>query len=1070
MKIFMTPKGGITLQYQNQNSENLVLLTLAGDQRAYEYLVLRYQNAVKASAALITKNAFMAEDVAQDAFVTAWMKLNTLKEPEKFGAWVCRIAKNCAVNTVRRYGSLIPLDTVENYLLEEDPSQNPAELYAISEERREIGQSMEKLPQTVATIIRLHYFEGLSVADIADRMRMSEGTVKWQLHDGRKRIRKELCAMNEKYTDTLVQRVMKKVEELKLWQLRNDKDGFEVIYKDVLHEVEELPESDKKYHALADVLMRGWWWIPGKENDALFARIKEAAIKGKNDDVMEFIVTREDSKVFEGGRIEFMRDKQIPMLEKAGFVRALAREWFWLGSSYFEKGDAENGNAAYDKVREILDPSEIYYAIAPIAKALGQKLLGEWKDKAKEAYKIHARGEELRYVNGALRYWRREGLQEGWLNSIDSYADFLLMCASRCDGCFFDEALVVGGSKCGSGGAKLIFASDNETVSTPCGVFEGCQLWQTLYEDEYGKKSVQCYYKDGVGLVRFEHTADGFTDARVLVNYRIEGGKGLLPLGKGNLWEYEGEYPSDVMRSHITMQVAYADGQKVIVASEVSTERFRFDENSWLDMIQQVRNEYTTHGRNPQIRDVSHAIERAEQLAETPMEQAHTKAAASVIRRIMATDTTFNPNHTATGHWNFFAKNIVSKKKGSLTMNHNYRWSFEWKCMGGSGDAEAPLLFNDIYDILQDATNCIWSDEWRVGATPLVEYTLWGRHHVKTQIVCEDGGTVKTKAGVFENCLKLSLDIGGMTAGWSYRGGKKAYWFAPKVGIVRTETVYAGGAKTAVYELTSYEGVGEGYMPMESGMKRRYDALNLTDGFISAAEYTYMADEMGNLFIFSDRTGIRELPPPITFYSSIQDEQIEDKLWESGDRNGSRMRHDINNFRILVHYLSRSSRALGLPFRAAAWNKHLLRTIEFLGEDGQIPRAWLGAYGYRHFMFACNLFGCRTEEAKEEGYRRLEKAFELYEQWAKIPKGEALEVGDEQIYGGIKLIKGEGVIELPDGTRESAPEEWFFGFDMSDAYYGMTAPRGWEWFNSVRGEERFKAYIERAKNLAQRES
>ena len=68
----MTPKGGITLQYQNQNSETLVLLTLAGDQRAYEYLVLRYQNAVKASAALITKNAFMAEDVAQDAFVTAW--------------------------------------------------------------------------------------------------------------------------------------------------------------------------------------------------------------------------------------------------------------------------------------------------------------------------------------------------------------------------------------------------------------------------------------------------------------------------------------------------------------------------------------------------------------------------------------------------------------------------------------------------------------------------------------------------------------------------------------------------------------------------------------------------------------------------------------------------------------------------------------------------------------------------------------------------------------------------------------------------------------------------------------
>ena len=50
----------------------------------------------------------------------------------------------------------------------------------------------------------------LSIAEIAGRMRISEGTVKWQLHDGRKRIRKGLCAMNEKYNDTLVQRVMKK--------------------------------------------------------------------------------------------------------------------------------------------------------------------------------------------------------------------------------------------------------------------------------------------------------------------------------------------------------------------------------------------------------------------------------------------------------------------------------------------------------------------------------------------------------------------------------------------------------------------------------------------------------------------------------------------------------------------------------------------------------------------------------------------------------------------------------------------------------------------------------------------
>ena len=137
--------------------------------------------------------------------------------------------------------------------------------------------------------------------------------------------------MNEKYSDTLVQRVMKKVEELKLWQFKNDKSGFEKIYKEVLSEVEELPECKEKQYALADVLMRGWWWLPGDKNDALFARIASAAMEGKNEEVMTFVVTREESRVYSGARVDFMRDKQIPRLEKAGFVKALGREWFWLG-------------------------------------------------------------------------------------------------------------------------------------------------------------------------------------------------------------------------------------------------------------------------------------------------------------------------------------------------------------------------------------------------------------------------------------------------------------------------------------------------------------------------------------------------------------------------------------------------------------------------------------------------------------------------------------------------------------------------------------------------------------------
>lgn len=871
--------------------------------------------------------------------------------------------------------------------------------------------------------------------------------------------------MNEKYTDTLVQRVMKKVEELKLWQLKNDKSGFEAVYRDVLREVEELPESKIRSHALADVLMRGWWWLPGKKNDELFARIRSAAIEGKNEEVMTFIVTREDSKVYGGAKIDFIRDKQIPLLEKAGFVQTLAREWFWLGYNCYRKGKAEEGRAAYDKVEEILNRGDAYFALVPYARKM-EELLADYAEKPKNRYQIGGSAEEYRMIDGFLRYWTNVGFGEGYLGSVDGEITHIFRNSSACDGYFFAD-IAVGESFVGSDGTTLTFASDCETVDTPAGRFEGCQLWITKQWKDRGKSVVKSYYKDGVGIVRHEHTTDGVTDVRVLKSYTVKGGKGLLPFSVGNVWEYAAEYDPEAIAAELTFAVEFANEERVLLSSFGKLERLKYDENAWVDMVQQIANDYFDEKKNGNafICDVTSAIERVEQLAKTPMERAYTKAAASVARRIMATDTTFNPDYTATGHWNFFTRNIVQKKQDTLCISgHNHRWSFEWKSTGGFGAAETPILYNDILGILQDATNCIWSDEWRVGASPIVEYTRYSRD-VKTQIMCEDGGTVTTKAGTFPDCLKLCLDIGGMTDGWSYRGGKKVYYFAKGIGIVRTENEFCGGARTAVYELTSYEGMGEGYMPVADGFVRRYDALDLTDGFVGSTEYAYVADEDGDIVIFADRTGIRELPPPITQYSAIHGEVIEDQLWEAKKYEESRLCHDVNNFHLLCHFFGRPSRYWAAPEKAVAWNKYRLRIIENLNASGQVPDAWLGHYASTCFRTACALFGCHQ---KEEDYEWLEKAFEAYPKWDSIANGTEMEVGDPLIYGGVKVVKGKEYLKLPDGKIEPLSYDYLFEGTCQLMYYGMTAPHGWEWFNSVRKEERFKEYIEEARKLAEK--
>ncbi|MCL2160053.1 MAG: RNA polymerase sigma factor, partial [Oscillospiraceae bacterium] len=83
-------------KYFDLSDETLVSLTLLGNNEALESLIIRYQKIVASSAYSITKNYHLAEDIMQDSFLTAWKKLNTLREPGKFGAWICNIAKNKA--------------------------------------------------------------------------------------------------------------------------------------------------------------------------------------------------------------------------------------------------------------------------------------------------------------------------------------------------------------------------------------------------------------------------------------------------------------------------------------------------------------------------------------------------------------------------------------------------------------------------------------------------------------------------------------------------------------------------------------------------------------------------------------------------------------------------------------------------------------------------------------------------------------------------------------------------------------------------------------------------------------
>lgn len=924
------------LKYLEHTDEVLVALTLSGDQDAYEALVARYQKSVMAVARRITRDEYLAEDASQEAFVSAWVKLDCLREPARFGAWVRRIAKNCAVNIVTRLREYVSYDVLENAVhagncdIAEEDEDEQGEYIAL------LHESVGRLPARVREIITLHYFEGLSVADIASRLNLAEGTVKWQLHDGRERIKKDLGVMQNRVDKTLVERVMLEVEKLKRWRLQKDKTKFPAAYEKTLKAVEGLPECEEKDHAMADVLLHGFWWIPGQKNDELLARIKEYALKGHNDGVMESVCAIEDGKLWGDARIQWIRDTQIPYLEKHGFPLSMGREWYWLANEYFREGKTDEGFAALDQVQKILTPKDIYYAASLSASRMEPMHREKQAEGIDERwYMIHAYAEQYRIIDGELRHWNGVGRNIGQLRAIVQGQNFIFQRACGCGYRFFIPGARVGDAVADEDGGTLTFVAAGETVVTPCGTFEGCEMWEAAIDGVVS----QTWYADGVGIVKQRMNARGEWQERLLKSYTIVGGQGRFPCAAGNSWEYCGCENPQSMTVDVRCDMIHSDEGGVTLSHFVAVNRLKYDENSWGDMVLQMRNDYIRHNDDGgfHLVDVSSIADRVEALAKTPYEMAYSRAACDVMRRILSTDKEMNPERTSTGHWNVFDVKRLVRKKGKLisTQDHHGTDFIHWgQIQGRSDEATA---FNDIYGNLQFGADCLWSDHWKDGYAKTIEFQHRGTT-TNTTVACRNVGLVHTLAGTFEDCLEVELDVHGPDCGIIYRNGKKTYTYAPGVGLVRV--VDEGRTQTVAYELSGYTGTGEGYMPMLDGMDRRFEAVGLTDGYVSTVDYAIRRRGDESLCVIENRCGIRVLPP------------YDENDWESmtvymGERS-VRVEKGMPHYSDVSFYMERCEALAQTPYQKAHTRlacdalRRILETDAEFNPDRTHSGHWIG--------------------------------------------------------------------------------------------------------------------------------
>jgi RNA polymerase sigma-70 factor (ECF subfamily) len=189
----------MTEPYRTQTDEQLVRVAQAGDNRAFDELVRRYQNKVYRLSYKILRHEDDAAEALQDAFLSAYRGLRNFKVESTFSTWLYRIATNASLmkyrkrrdNHVSLEQSQAPSEDAEPLQLP-DWSAQPAEELLTAETREVMEEGIQRLPEELRTVFVLRDIEGLSNAEVAEILELSVAAVKSRLHRARIALRERL--------------------------------------------------------------------------------------------------------------------------------------------------------------------------------------------------------------------------------------------------------------------------------------------------------------------------------------------------------------------------------------------------------------------------------------------------------------------------------------------------------------------------------------------------------------------------------------------------------------------------------------------------------------------------------------------------------------------------------------------------------------------------------------------------------------------------------------------------------------------------------------------------------------
>ena len=183
----------------NDSDLQLVERTVAGDQRAYELLVIKYQRRIERLIGRMVRDTDLVQDIAQETFIRAYRALHQFRGEAQFYTWLYRIAVNTAKKAlvdmrrdpvVLESALHISDDEDETFRPRHEPTtdETPETVLAAQEIAAAVNAAMEALPEDLRQAVTLREIEGLSYEEIAAAMNCPIGTVRSRIFRAREAI------------------------------------------------------------------------------------------------------------------------------------------------------------------------------------------------------------------------------------------------------------------------------------------------------------------------------------------------------------------------------------------------------------------------------------------------------------------------------------------------------------------------------------------------------------------------------------------------------------------------------------------------------------------------------------------------------------------------------------------------------------------------------------------------------------------------------------------------------------------------------------------------------------------